>query len=129
MKEEEARLEAEVAELLKKVEDVDQEEDLRYGKGKKSDELPKELAFRESRLKKIREAKTALETEANLKAEKKPEKNDGDGTPPDKAQRNFTDPDSHIMLASGSKHFIQAYNAQAAVDSTNQVISSSRGYE
>jgi transposase len=122
MKEEEARLEAEVAELLKKAEIVDEEEDQRYGKGKKGDELPKELAFRESRLKKIREAKAALEAEAHLEAEKKPEKNDGDGTPPDKAQRNFTDPDSHIMPASGGKHFIQAYNAQAAVDSANQVI-------
>jgi hypothetical protein len=122
MKEEEARLEAEVAELLKKAESVDEEEDQRYGKGKKGDELPKELAFRESRLKKIQEAKAALEAEARLEGEKKPDKNDGDGTPPDKAQRNFTDPDSHIMPASGGKHFIQAYNAQAAVDSANQII-------
>ena len=61
MKEEEARLEAEVAELLKKAEAVDEEEDQRYGKGKKGDELPKELAFRESRLTKIREARVALE--------------------------------------------------------------------
>ena len=122
MKEEETRLEAEVAELLKKAESVDEEEDQRYGKGKKGDELPKELAFRESRLKKIQEAKAALEAEARLEAEKKPDKNDGDGTPPDKAQRNFTDPDSHIMPASGGKHFIQAYNAQAAVDSAKQVI-------
>ena len=122
MKEEESRLEAEVAELLKKAESVDEEEDQRYGKGKKGDELPKELAFRESRLKKIQEAKAALEAEARLEGEKKPDKNDGDGTPPDKAQRNFTDPDSHIMPASGGKHFIQAYNAQAAVDSANQII-------
>jgi len=35
MKEEESRLEAEVAELLKKAESVDEEEDQRYGKGKK----------------------------------------------------------------------------------------------
>ena len=122
MKEEESRLEAEVAELLKKAESVDEEEDQRYGKGKKGDELPKELAFRESRLKKIQEAKAALEAEARLEGEKKPDKNEGDGTPPDKAQRNFTDPDSHIMPASGGKHFIQAYNAQAAVDSANQII-------
>ena len=122
MKEKESRLEAEVAELLKKAESVDEEEDQRYGKGKKGDELPKELAFRESRLKKIQEAKAALEAEARLEGEKKPDKNDGDGTPPDKAQRNFTDPDSHIMPASGGKHFIQAYNAQAAVDSAKQVI-------
>ena len=101
---------------------MDEEEDQRYGKDTRGDELPKELAFRESRLKKIREARAALETEARLEAEKRPEKDDEDVTPPDKAQRNFTDPDSHIMPAPGGKHFIQAYNAQAAVDSANQVI-------
>jgi transposase len=122
MKEEEARLEAEVAELLKKAESADEEEDQRYGKNKRGDELPKELAFRESRLKKIREARTALEAEARLVAEKRPETGDASVTPPDKAQWNFTDPESHIMPAPGGKHFIQAYNAQAAVDSAQQVI-------
>ena len=42
------------------------------------------------------------------------------GTPPDKAQRNFTDPESRIMK--GRDGFVQAYNAQAAVDSKAQVI-------
>lgn len=122
MQEEETRLEAEVAELLKRAETVDEEEDRRYGKDKKGDELPKELVFRESRLKKIKEAKEALEAEARLAAEKEPAKGKEEVMPPDKAQRNFTDPDSHIMPAPGGKHFIQAYNAQAAVDSANQVI-------
>jgi Transposase DDE domain len=44
------------------------------------------------------------------------------GVTEDKAQRNFTDPESHIMPAPGGKHFEQAYNAQAVVDSANQVI-------
>ncbi len=122
MKEDEARLEAEVADLLKKAKAADEEEDQRYGKGKGGDELPKELAFRESRLKKIREAKSALEAEARLAAEKEPAEGKEAVMPPDKAQRNFTDPESHIMPAPGGKHFIQAYNAQAAVDSANQVI-------
>ena len=42
------------------------------------------------------------------------------GTPKDKAQRNFTDPDSRIMK--DSHGFEQAYNAQAAVDAQSQVI-------
>jgi len=128
MKEEEARLEDEVAALMKKAEVVDEEEDCRYGKGKRGDELPKEMAFRESRLKKIREAKEALEAEAKREAEvaaaagkgKKNKKHTG--VPDDKAQMNFTDPESRIMPAPGGKHFIQAYNAQAAVDSAHQVI-------
>lgn len=123
MKEEEARLVAEVQDLLGKAEAVDEEEDRTYGSNKRGDELPKELVFRESRLQKIREARAALEAEALAEAERaKDEGKKASGVPKDKAQRNFTDPDSHIMPAPGGKHFEQAYNAQAAVDSANQVI-------
>jgi len=123
MKEEEARLEAEIQDLLKKAATVDEEEDQRYGKDKRGDELPGELAFREGRLKKIKEAKAALEAEARLEPEHvQATGKKATGIPEDKAQRNFTDPDSHIMPAPGGKHFEQAYNAQAAVDSAHQVI-------
>ena len=122
MQEEEARLKAEVASLLNRAQATDEDEDQRYGKSKRGDELPTELAFRESRLKKIQEAKSALEVEARLAAEKGHAEGTESVMPPDKAQRNFTDPASHIMPAPGGKHFIQAYNAQAAVDSANQVI-------
>ena len=64
MKEKEAQLAAEVAELLRRAQEVDEEEDRRYGKDKRGDELPEELSFREGRLRKIREAKAALEAEA-----------------------------------------------------------------
>jgi transposase len=43
-----------------------------------------------------------------------------DGTPQPKAQRNFTDPQSRIMLRDGG--FLQAYNAQIAVDEGAQII-------
>lgn len=43
-----------------------------------------------------------------------------DGTPHDKAQRNFTDPDSRIMMSKGA--FLQGYNCQAAVDDAAQII-------
>lgn len=43
-----------------------------------------------------------------------------DGTPTPKAQRNFTDADSRIMVHDGS--FMQAYNAQIAVDDAHQII-------
>ena len=122
MKEEESRLEAEVAELLRRSEAVDTEEDQRHGKDKRGDELPKELAFRENRLKKIREAREALEAETKREAEMRSEESTQAATPQDKAQRNFTDSDSHIMPAPGGKHFEQCYNAQAAVDSAHQII-------
>ncbi|MCT0209786.1 MAG: hypothetical protein DCF18_05000 [Cyanobium sp.] len=43
-----------------------------------------------------------------------------DGTPTRKTQRNFTDPDSHLMQSGGSH--LQGYNCQVAVDSDHQVI-------
>jgi hypothetical protein len=45
---------------------------------------------------------------------------DATGNPKPQAQRNFTDPDSHILK--GSDGWIQGYNAQVAVDSDHQVI-------
>ena len=61
MKEAEGQLAAEAAELLRCAGEVDEEEDRRYGRDTRGDELPEELAFREGRLRKIREAKAALE--------------------------------------------------------------------
>ncbi len=123
MKEEESRLEAEIAELLKKAEAEDAAEDRRYGRDKRGDELPPELSFREGRLAKIREARAALEAEARAEVERGDGKGGkAAGMPADKAQRNFTDPDSRVMPGPGGKQFEQCYNAQAAVDSTRQVI-------
>ncbi len=113
MKEKRVRLEREVEELLQRAQEADEEEDQRYGKDRRGDELPEELAFRESRLKRIREAQEALEAEAQAQGKEVPE---------EKSQRNFTDPDSRIMPGPGGKEFNQSYNCQAAVDSAHQVI-------
>ena len=69
MKEQAAQLAAEVAELLRRAQEVDEEEDRRYGQDRRGDELPEELAFRKGRLEKIREAMAALEAEAQAAAE------------------------------------------------------------
>jgi transposase len=119
MQEADAALSAEVAELLRRAEAVDHAEDARYGPDQRGDELPAELARRESRLAKIREAKAALEAEARTQAQAAGKPPD-DARPPDKAQRNFTDPESKIQKTSDG--FIQGYNAQVAVDATAQVI-------
>jgi transposase len=137
MKEKEAALRAKVAELLKAAEDADAEEDARYGKGKRGDELPEELRRAKSRLEVIRKARRELEAEAKeqAEAEKKPEDppppgeaelpehqipTEKDGKPTPKAQRNFTEPESRIQKAGGD--YVQGYNAQAAVDGEAQVI-------
>ena len=124
MKEKEAQLAAEVAELLRGAQEVDDEEDRRYGKDKRGDELPEELAFREGRLEKIREAMAALEAEAQAAAEA--EGKEHPGVPDDKAQRNFTDTESRIMPGPGGRDFLQAYNCQAVVDHAHQVIVAAR---
>lgn len=135
MTKEETRLKEEVEALLKQAEDIDEREDAEYGKDKRGDELPAELAFREGRLKKIQEAKQALEKEAQEDAERKkaviganklrrgrPAK-EPVVVPAAKAQRNFTDPESRIMPSSENKgSFMQGYNCQAAVDEKEQII-------
>ena len=127
MKEKAAQLAAEVAELLRQAQAADDEEDRRYGKDKRGDELPQELAFREGRLEKIREAMAALEAEAQAAAEQaEAEGGNHPGVPDDKAQRNFTDTESRIIPAPGGKDFLQAYNCQAVVDSAHQVIVAAR---
>jgi len=137
MCEAEKELQRQVEELLQKAQQVDEEEDRIYGKGKRGDELPEDLRFRQGRLEKIREAKEALEREARERARpegtldeeddpvepkrgRKPK--DPPGVPKAKEQRNFTDPESRIMKDSTTKGFVQAYNAQAAVDASSQVI-------
>ena len=64
MVEKERQLQAEIKALLEDAGRTDAEEDDRYGKGKRGDELPAELQRRETRLAKIQEAKAALEAEA-----------------------------------------------------------------
>jgi transposase len=118
MHEKEKELERAVNELLRKAESVDAEEDKRYGKGARGDELPEELKFREKRLARIREAKKALEERVAREAEPSHKEKH----PQPKDQINFTDPESRIMKDSSTKEFMQGYNAQAAVDASSQVI-------
>jgi transposase len=122
MKEDERSLREEVRRLLAQAKAADDEEDARYGKDKSGDQLPEELARRETRLKRIREAKRALEQRAREEAEEegKSKEEAKEAKPEEKAQYNFSDPESRIMK--GSDGFVQAYNAQAAVESTTQLI-------
>lgn len=138
MVKEEGRLQAEVDGLLQQATDADARDDARYGMDRTGDELPEELAFRVGRLRKIREAKAALEQDAREAAAAKqaaneireaegprrgPKPQPPDPVPAPTAQRNFTDPESRIMPASGDKDsFIQGYNCQAVVDATAQII-------
>lgn len=126
----EPELAAEVAHWLAEATASDVREDVAYGVDRRGEELPEWVTHKQQRLEKIRAAKTALEAEAAMRARTEPTLSDRPrrgrpaknppGTPPNRAQRNFTDPDSRIMKARDG--FIQGYNAQAVVDAVHQVI-------
>jgi transposase len=139
MKKREAELAAEVDRWLKAAEVADREEDRLYG-DKRGDEMPDWVADKQQRLEKIRKAKAELESEAKAAAEEEErrreeaeekrkaqgrKKNGKTPAPPKrepvgKAQRNFTDPESRVLLTKDG--YIQGYNAQAAVDGMAQII-------
>jgi transposase len=119
MREKQRQLREEVKDLLAQAEAADAAEDAEYGADRRGDELPAELQRRESRLKRIREAKRALE--ARAKAEATAAGQPSDSAKPDpKAQYNFTDPESRIMK--GPDGFVQAYNVQVAVDDLQLIV-------
>jgi len=136
-KEIEARLRAEVERLMKMAEEADNSP---IAEGL---DIPAEIARREERIKKLAQAQRAIEARhAEMVLEERREqlqKNIDDGkkalaqnkrppdppeppdlAPPPQMQENFTDPDSRIMPDKGG--FAQAYNAQAAVDTTTMLV-------
>ena len=139
------KLDEQVKRLLEEAAALDEQEQARYGKGSRGDELPEEFnnlvtraeklkqardrleadkkvalaVEKEKRIEKIRKAQQELEEEARQKAQAQGEKAEEAVVDP-KAQRNFTDPQSRIMPRDGS--FQQSYNAQVAVDADTQLI-------
>ncbi|HKH68584.1 MAG TPA: IS1182 family transposase [Reyranella sp.] len=130
----EVDLQAEVARWLKTAEATDAREDADFGPDRRGDELPAWVANKQERLARIRVAKAALEAEARATeaakraaaappppgAKRGPTPKRPPGTPPDKAQYNFTDPESRLMKRGDG--FLQGYNAQAAVDQAHQIV-------
>lgn len=129
----------EVERMFREGKAKDEEEDALYGKDKRGDELPKELQGKESRLKRLQEAKERLEREAQEKLQKQAAKiaervadegatghkkrgrkpKDPDAKPEEEAKANITDPQSRIMKTRSG--YVQGYNAQA-VATTEQII-------
>jgi len=147
MRKAEPELAAQVAKWFAEAAAADAAEDDALGADVRGDELPEWVANKQQRLARIRAAMAALEAEAAAAAEELGASEEGAEGPPresggpagraeegasqeqpsppprppkEKAQRNFTDPDSRIMKTADG--FEQAYNAQAAVDAASQVI-------
>ena len=125
---------------LEEAEQVDAEEDQRYGQGQSPSDLPADMATAEQRLQKIRAAKQQLEQEARERAEATEQERQASGgqhkneaakkrfkrahTPlfQTNPQYNWTDPDSKIMRDMVTGGWVQAYNAQAAVDQSQIIV-------
>lgn len=140
MRETEKKLAAEVAAWFARAEATDAAEDGEHGAERRGDEMPDWVANKAARLERIRAAKAALEAEAKAPPPDRDDDGPGpssgmmertsqprraaDGGPPDRAQRNFTDPDSRIQPT--KRGVIAGYNAQIAVDGAHQIIVSQR---
>jgi transposase len=135
MVEQEPKLAAAVKGWLDQAAAIDAAEDAEYGAERRGDEMPDWVANKQRRLEHIRAAKAQLEAEAKAGSdncdpdgpgpssgmqERGDRKRDPTERPPDKAQRNFTDPDSRIMPSGGG--YIAGYNGQIAVDAAHQII-------
>jgi transposase len=131
----EAELKAQIKALLDRAKAADEAE-----KNEPELDLPAELARRQDRLQEIAAAKARLESrqrDADIQRgrdqddDRKPRGKDGKpkggrykrefGVPEDKAQENFTDPDSRVMKRAGGG-FDYSYNAQTAVDQRAHII-------
>lgn len=132
-------IEEEVRRMLAEAKKVDTEEDALFGPEKRGDELPEGLGRRVERLKRLQEAKSRLEKEAEAAAGAAQErlahrqaeeavsgkKKRGrkpkvvEPVPVEEAKANISDPDSRIMKA--RQGYVQGYNAQAVV-SQDQII-------
>ncbi|GJM63245.1 IS1182 family transposase [Persicobacter diffluens] len=132
----EKKLKAEIATLLEKAAEQDEEEVMVN--------IPEEIARREERLKKIQEAKATIESrrkeayedelkDYEKKVKKREEKARKTGqkprgrspqkpseTPQDKDQVNFTDKESRIMKSKNG--FEQCYNAQAVANEDMVIV-------
>ena len=135
MKQAEAELKAQIDTLLARAKATDEAE-----VNEPELDLPAEIERREARLAAISQARERLEQrqrEADLERgrsdddDRRPRGPDGQprggrykrefGVPEDKAQDNFTDPDSRIMKRAGGG-FDASYNAQTAVDDAAHII-------
>lgn len=121
MKEEREKLRKEVKRWLNEAEDADTKEDKELGDARPDYKMPPELADKTTRLKRIEDALKRLKEREQKDIDENPARRDK--KPRDQAQYNFTDPDSRIMPDNGNKGaFVQAYNAQLAVDHHEQII-------
>lgn len=119
MLEKEPVLAAEISNWMEQGKQQDAEDNAEHGPHDDGWSLPQEMKETSRRLEKIRAGKARLEEMYRQRAEEKGE-DPGTATVPDRAQTNFTDPESRIMKTPDG--FQQCYNGQIVADAESQVI-------
>ncbi len=136
MDREEARLKEEIDAYLEACDVQDALDDETFGPDHDGFSLPEELRDTQVRRNAIAQAKRELEARAVEKKEREqearreaaeeegrtytPRKKPEDVKPKSSDQINFTDPESRIMVSDGA--FVQAFNAQIAVDAESHIV-------
>ena len=135
-------IEKEIAAMLSEAATRDAEEDARYGKDRRGDELPEGLGRREERVRRLAECRAKLEAEkeaARRAQEEKIEQREAEEAATGRKKRgrrpkapeqaaeekaeskaNTTDPTSEIMKA--RQGYVQGYNAQAVVTEDQYIV-------
>ena len=108
MKQAEAELEAEIREILVKLDRMNEREDDEHGDDDGSGGLPAELQDRQRRIEKLRAVREQLEAERGEKLEPS-------------SQKSFADPDANMMMT-GEGSLQYCYNAQAAVSEDGVIV-------
>ncbi len=108
MEQAEAQLEAEMAEILRQLDAVNEREDEDHGDDDGAGGLPAELQDRQRRVEKLRAVREQLEAERgpNLKSS---------------SQKSFADPDANMMMT-GEGSLQYCYNAQAATSEDGIIV-------
>lgn len=120
------KTEEEIDRMFEEAEQIDKEEDEKYGKENRGDELPKKLQSKKSREKAIKEAVEKLkkqkeEMKSKIKGDKGREPTEAELKKIEKAKINVTDNDAKFMKERVG--IIKPnYNAQLSVDEKEQFI-------
>lgn len=116
----------EIDKMLSEAEQIDKEEDQRYGKDKRGDEIPKKLKSKESRRKAIEKALEKLkkqkeDAKTKIREEKNREPTESELKKINKMKINVTDNDAKFMQERNGV-IKPNYNAQLSVDAKEQFI-------
>ena len=108
MREAEAQLEDEIAQILAQMDELNEAEDVEHGDDDGGGGLPEELREREGRVAKLRAVREQLEAER------------GDGLKAS-SQKSFADPDANMMMT-GEGSLQYCYNAQIAISEDRIIV-------